>query len=167
MDETTLSLHPPLRCCWMKQGEQKRIETPGQQESVHFFGGYNWQSDQVHGVHHPKRNSEGFCRFLDHLMNEVYPQQKVILVMDNASIHTSRLSQAALSLYDTFLQVVYLPKYCPFLNPIERFWQHLKALANANRLHGCLADLITCAEHHLVNQNDMQNQERFTFSKNI
>lgn len=167
MDETTLSLHPPLRCCWMKKGEQKRIDTPGQQQSVHVFGGYDWQSDQVRGIHHPKRNSEGFCRFLDYLLNEVYAQQKVIMVMDNARIHTSKMSQAALSLYAEQLQVIYLPKYCPFLNPIERFWQHFKTLVNANRLHACLEDLITCAELHLDWQNDMQNNERFTFCKNI
>ena len=151
----------------MKRGQPKQIETPGQQKSAHFFGGYDWQTDQVHGIHHPKRNSEGFCRFLDHLMNEVFPEQKVILVMDNARIHTSQMSQAGLSRYDAFLQVIYLPKYCPFLNPIERFWQHLKTLVNANRLHGCLDDLISCAELHLDWQNDIQNETRFTFSKNI
>ena len=167
MDETTLSLHPPLRCCWMKRGQQKRVDTPGQQKTVHFFGGYDWQTDQVHGIQHPKRNSEGFCRFLDHLMNEVYPTQKVILVMDNARINTSQMSQAALSLFDDLLQVIYLPKYCPFLNPIERFWQHLKKLVNANRLHHSLDDLITCAEFHLDRQNDLHNEQRFTFSKNI
>lgn len=167
MDETTLSLHPPLRCCWMKKGQQKRIDTPGQQQSVHVFGGYDWATDQVHSIHHPQRNSEGFCRFLDHLMNTVYPQQKVILVMDNARIHTSHMSQAALSLYENALQVVYLPKYCPFLNPIERFWQHLKTRVNANRLHRSLQDLIACAEQQLDQQNDIQNDNRFTFSKNL
>lgn len=151
----------------MKKGQQKLIDTPGQQQTAHFFGGYDWLSDEVHGIHHPKRNSEGFCRFLDHLMNEVYPVQKIILVMDNARIHTSQMSQAALALYEDLLQVVYLPKYCPFLNPIERFWQHLKTLVNANRLHRSLDDLIACAELHLDWQNDTQNETRFTFYKNI
>lgn len=151
----------------MKKGKQKKIDTPGQQQSVHFFGGYDWQSDQVHAIHHPKRNSEGFCQFLDYLLNEVYPQQKLVLVMDNARIHTSKMSQAALALYTDQLQVVYLPKYCPFFNPIERFWQHFKTLVNANRLHACLEDLTACAEAHLNSQNDMQNPLRFTFCKNI
>lgn len=151
----------------MKRGKQKRIDTPGQQESVHVFGGYNWHTDEVHAIHHPKRNSEGFCRFLDYLLNEVYAQRKVVLVMDNARIHTSHMSQAAMGLYGEQLQVVYLPKYCPYLNPIERFWQHLKTLVNANRLHPCMHDLITCTEQHLAWQNTLHNQQRFTFSKNL
>jgi transposase len=77
------------------------------------------------------------------------------------------MSQAALSLYHEQLQVIYLPKYCPFLNPIERFWQHFKTLVNAHRLHASLADLISCPASHLNWQNDMQNQLRFTFCKNI
>ena len=69
--------------------------------------------------------------------------------------------------YEDTLQVVYLPKYCPFLNPIERFWQHLKKLVNANRLHRSLLDLITCAEQQLEWQNDLLNLLRFTFSKDL
>jgi len=48
----------------MKQGEQKLIDTPGQQASVHFFGGYNWQTDQVHGIHiTPNVTAKGFVAF--------------------------------------------------------------------------------------------------------
>lgn len=167
MDETTLSLHPPLRCCWMKRGQQQCIDTPGQQWSIHYFGGYDWQTDQVHGVYHARRNSEGFCLFLEHLMTNIYPNDKVVLVMDNASFHTSAMSQAALSLYEEQLQVVYLPRYCSFLNPIERFWKHLKELVNANRLHHDLQELMTYSKLHLQLQNDINNSSRFTFSKNI
>lgn len=167
MDETTMSLHPPLRCCWMRRGEQKRIAAPGKQRKVHYFGAYDWANDTVHGTHHPKRNSEGFCRFLDHLMNTIYPQRKVILVMDNASFHLSAISQAALSLYPDRLQVIYLPKYCPLVNPIERFWQHLKNLVNVNRLHHSLNDLIHCLEFHLAQQNNSHNPLRFAFFKNL
>ena len=158
-------LQPPLRGCWMRQGQQKRVDTPGQQAQIHYFGGYNWATDEVLGCCHVRRNSEGFCAFLDHLMVQVYPTEKIILVMDNASFHTSAMSQAALSLYEDRLQVIYLPRYCPFLNPIERFWQHLKQLVNVNRLHRSLDDLIQCLAFHLSQQNDLQYDGRFTFSK--
>ena len=102
-----------------------------------------------------------------YLMTDIYPDDKVILVMDNASFHTSGMSQAALSLYEDQLQVVYLPRYCSFLNPIERFWKHLKELVNANRLHRDLEDLIACSKLHLNLQNDINNPLRFVFSKNI
>lgn len=151
----------------MKRGQQKRIPTPRQQQKVVVFGGYNWRDDQVCSIQHPKADSEGFCRFIEHLMLEAYPQQKVVLVMDNASIHTSAISQAMLSLFEHRLQVVYLPKYCPFLNPIERYWQHLKTLANSNRLHDSLDALASCVNFHLQQQNDPDFSSRFAFSKNL
>lgn len=167
MDESTMSLHPPLRQCWMKRGQQKRIETPGQQAQVHYFGAYNWANDEVHGIALSRRNSDSFCQFLDYLMNTVYPQQKVVMVMDNARFHTSQVSQAALTLYEQRLQVVYLPKYCPFLNPIERYWQALKQLVNVNRLHRHLDDLIACLDYHIQLQNDLTNSWRFSFCKDF
>jgi transposase len=41
--------------------------------------------------------------------------------MDNASYHTSRATKAALAALENQILVVWLPKYSPFLNPIERF----------------------------------------------
>lgn len=160
-----MSLHPPLRCCWMKKGEQKLIPAPGKQENHHWFGGYNWRTDEVFAIDHPKRNSEGFARFIEHLMTGVYPNQKVILVLDNASFHKSRMSHAVLSLFEDRLQLIWLPKYSPFLNVIERFWQHLKDLANVNHLHTSLQALIDCTNHHLQTQNDFNNTKRFNYTK--
>ena len=162
-----MKLHPPLRACWMPRGQQTAIPTPGQQQQVHYFGAYNWADDTVHGKHFDRCNSDSFCRFLDHLLNDIYPTQAVVLVLDNARFHTSAMSQAALSLFEQRLQVIFLPKYCPFLNPIERFWQHLKSLVNVNRLHTSLEALITCLHLHLEQQNDEQNSDRFSFSKNL
>lgn len=69
--------------------------------------------------------------------------------MDNARIHTSRASQAMLGLYAERLQLVFLPKYCPFLKPIERYWQHLKYQVNVNRLHHSFEALTACLALHL------------------
>jgi transposase len=167
MDETTMSLHPPLRCCWMKKGKQKLIPAPGYQQRRHWFGGYNWCSDEVWSIHCTRRNSKGFVLFIEYLMTKIYPTKKVVLVMDNASFHKSAMAQAALDLFKDRLQIIWLPKYCPFLNPIERFWQHLKVLSNVNRLHDSLQSLIDCTEHHLQEQNDLTYSERFTFCKNL
>ena len=80
------------------------------------------------------------------LMLQAYPDVQVVIVMDNASYHRSRASLAVLSLFAARLYVVWLPRYCPFLNAIERFWLHLKSLAAANCLHHDMADLIAAID---------------------
>lgn len=167
MDETTLSLHPLLRRCWVKRGQRKRIPAPGAPKFVHVFGACNWQTGNVLYQTHRRKNSDSFIEFLEHIMQTVPAQQKVILVMDNASYHRSYATRAALALFEERLRVVWLPKYCPFLNPIERFWLHLKNLAAANHLHHDLDDLTHAIDHTLHLQNRPDSIERLKFAHHL
>jgi len=75
--------------------------------------------------------------------------------MDNASYHHSKTVRAALSFYEHRLLVIWLPKYSPFLNPIERFWLHFKQLAVANRLHRSLETLQVSIDEVMQQQNTL------------
>jgi transposase len=61
----------------------------------------------------------------------------------NASYHKSHAALAAFSLFQGRLPLIWLPKYRPFLNPIQRFWLHLKNLVSANQFHLDLGTLDT------------------------
>jgi hypothetical protein len=169
MDETTLSLDPVLRACWMKVGQQKRVPMPAnhQKRNCHVFGAYNWKSDEVTWRVADWKDSDQFIAFLEHLLIEIYATQKVILVLDRASFHRSAAALAALSLFEHRVQVIWLPSYCTELNPIERFWRHLKDLSCANQLWGSLQDLIQVVEKVLHQQNDPNYDYRFALSKNF
>jgi len=91
---------------------------------------------------------------------EEHPRQHLILVMDNASYHHSKMVRAALSLYEHRLMVIWLPKYSPFLNPIERFWLHFKQLAVANRLHRSLPALQITVDEVMLQQNTLRHPNR-------
>ncbi len=108
----------------MKRGQRKLIPGAGPSQSLHVFGAYDWDSGFVSYTTAPRKNTDSFVAFLEHLLSD-YPHQKLILVMDNASYHRSATAQAALSLYADRVLVFWLPTYSPFLNPIERFWLHL------------------------------------------
>jgi transposase len=156
VDETTVSLHPPLRRCWIRRGQRKLIPAAGSRDYLHVFGGYNWHSAYLTATH---KNSDTFVAFLEHLLAE-YPRQQLILVMDNASYHHSKTAHAALSLYEDRLLVIWLPKYSPFLNPIERFWLHFKQLAVANRLHRSLKSLQASVDEVMQQQNILHHPNR-------
>lgn len=162
-----MSLHPPLYKCWMKRGKRKRIPTPGSPRCLHTFGAYNWRDDTLAWQCVRRKNSESFIAFVEHLLLTCYPTQKVILVMDNASYHKSKASLAALSLFEDRLTVIWLPAYCPLLNPIERFWLHLKSLACANKLETDLEALAARVHRTMINQNSLVSPDRFTFSKDF
>jgi hypothetical protein len=169
VDETTLTLDPPLRACWMKVGQQKRIPAtrPGVKQKRHVFGGYNWVKDTVTWTVAETKNSSHFIRFLEHLLVNQHPTGRVVLVMDNASYHKSAPSLAALSLFEHRVMVIWLPTYCSELNPIERFWRYLKDQACANKLQDNIDDVVRTAEKVLVEQNMPESFLRFYLSKNL
>jgi len=167
VDESTLGLLPVLVACWMKRGCQKRVSTPGQQPWRHIFGAYNWVTDQVVYQITEKRNSDNFIAFLDHLVAQHAGERPLVIILDNGSIHRSYATQAAFALLENELLSLFLPKYCSQLNPIERFWKHLKALACADKLFPDMDALVASVERHLTQQNDLQSLSRFMFLKNF
>lgn len=164
-----MTLDPPLRACWMKRGYQKRIPAtqPGSRQKVHIFGGYDWVRDTLTWTAAERKNSAFFIEFLEHLLVDEYPSGRVILVMDNASYHKSAPALAALSLFEHRALVVWLPAYCSDLNPIERFWRHLKDLACANKLQDDILEVLKSAEQIMREQNRPEAPLRFRVSKNI
>jgi transposase len=148
----------------MQRGQRKRIAVPGTPQFVHVFGAYNWRTGEVIHQMQRRKNSDYFIEFIEHIMTTLPQQQKVVLVLDNASYHRSQASLAALALFEERLRVVWLPKYCPFLNPIERFWLHLKSLAAANHLHHDLDDLSRAIAQVIHQQRDPDSTARIDFA---
>jgi len=153
----------------MKQACQKRIPAtqPGTRQKVHIFGGYDWVRDTITWTRAERKNSSYFIEFLEHLLVDEYPTGRVVMVMDNASYHKSAPALAALSLFEHRILVVWLPPYCSDLNPIERFWRHLKDLACANKLQDDIVDVLNSAEEVMLNQNREGTSLRFHMSKDL
>jgi len=143
----------------MKRGQRKLIPAPGTPQHLHVFGAYNWHSGRVSYTTACHKNSDTFIAFIEHLLDQ-YPRQHLILVMDNASYHHSQTVRAALSLWEHRLLLIWLPKYSPFLNPIERFWLHFKQLAVANRLHRSLDELAQTIAEVMTDQNTFNHPNR-------
>jgi len=153
----------------MKVGQQKRIPAtrPGIKQKRHVFGGYNWVKDTVTWTMAETKNSSHFIRFLEHLLVKKHPTGRVVLVMDNASYHKSAPALAALSLFEHRVLVIWLPTYCSDLNPIERFWRHLKDLACANKLQDSIEEVVSAAERILTAQNMPESSLCFHVYKNL
>ena len=65
--------------------------------------------------------SEIFNDFASHIINKTY------LVLDNASIHKSKLFTSKLEKWEKIgLNIIYLPPYSPQLNKIEILWNFIK-----------------------------------------
>ena len=96
-------------------------------------------------------------------MNSVSSDKPIVYVLDNASYHHSKQSEAMIAYYEDSSWAYWLPPYCSDLNPIERFWKHLKDLACANRLYQDISEVVNSVVNVLIAQNDFDSSERFLF----
>ena len=151
----------------MQRGTQLRIPTPGKQQWHHLFGAYNFVTDEVVTMAAPKKNSNAFVAFLDTLLQQVDDDRPILIVLDNASYHRSGAAHAGFAALEARLLPLFLPAYCSTLNPIERYWRHLKGLACANRLFPSMQTLVDSVQVHLKQQNDPLNPNRFKIRKNL
>jgi transposase len=151
----------------MKKGTQKRIDTPGQQKWYHLFGAYNFLTDEVVAMSAPRKNSDAFVAFLDTLVQQLPDDRPIVLVLDNASYHHSAIAVAGFAVFEEHLMPLFLPAYCSNLNPIERYWLHLKGSACANVLFPSIQALVESVFVNLDHQNDQANSNRFSICKDL
>jgi len=146
-DEIDLNLLPGIMRCWTLQGVQRKVPTPGANQKQYGFGAVNYVSGQTLHRIEERKNSAGFCAFIEQFMQTVtrapdYQGEKIVLVVDNFIIHHSRKTQEFLEKYADQLLLFMLPTYSPWLNLIELLWKHLRRKVTHNHLFTSIAELV-------------------------
>ena len=59
-DETEVHLNPKIGFAWMRQGDQKLLATPGQNQKAVLSGGVNWRSGKLLMVRGAQKVTEVF-----------------------------------------------------------------------------------------------------------
>ncbi len=145
-----MTLHPILRKCWMKRGKQKKVPAAGKQQTHHIVGAFNYVTGEVIWTTAENKNTDAFVEFLEHFMNTIDTSIPTVLLLDNASYHHSKLTEATLAFFEKDgLISFWLPPYCSNLNFIERFWGYLKSFACPNKLFESLSDLVDSVDQFL------------------
>jgi transposase len=158
-DESRIQLLPLIRAMWHWAGQQVRVPTPGSNKTRALFGAFNIRTGQWTYLVRERIRKEDFVAFLDHLL-VVYPNQPIILIVDNYSSHTAHLVREWLETHPR-LQLYYLPKYCSHLNPVEDIWLRLKNQVSANRLYGSMKVLLETVEAFF---HDMTPEKALTWT---
>jgi len=108
-------------------GQQPVLPAAGTNRRVTVFGSVEALGRGRVEVVQARPDSEGFARYLAALdARHAATKRQVILVLDNGSCHTSRVSQQARAARAAWRAVIPLAKDSPELNPQEREWRTLK-----------------------------------------
>jgi len=72
-------------------------------------------------------NKEEFDKLF---VNCLKSEKRIIIIIDNYSVHKTYLSRIICTILN--IKLIYLPKYSPFLNPIEQLWRTIKNILHRN-----------------------------------
>lgn len=124
-DESMIWDYQAIARTWFPKGKQRIIPTYGKHHGVKLIGTLDYESGEVFCAHATHYDAEQFLAFLQAVL-EHYPNQKIVMVLDNARIHHANLIQPFLQQNKAILELVFLPPYSPQFNPIEGLWGWLK-----------------------------------------
>jgi putative transposase len=125
---------------WTQRGVRPLVPAAGTNERRCVYGALNYATGQTHYLLHPKKNAQQFAEFLGQLL-ESNRRKFLILVLDNATYHTTPEVLDLLAVHETHTFVIWLPKYSPELNAIEGLWGYLKRSGLNNYFFGTAASM--------------------------
>ena len=130
-DESTFIYDSISRRVWAIKGKIPKRLVTGSHKKVHVFG---FLSDKQRRLFRQsdKLNSDAVLKSLYVVKHRF---KKMILIIDRAPWHKSNKVKRYLEKYRREIKIVYLPKGCPEMNPVEECWRQAKKEINGGRVH--------------------------------
>jgi hypothetical protein len=128
-DETDLLLFPPLRAGWVRRGQAGKVLISGQNARRTISGTLHLRTGHMLCLEQKRKRAEEFQEFLD-FVRWHYRAWPVAMLLDENSAHTAPESQSLAE--DLDIQLLWLPKRSPHLNPLDHMWGHGKQAVSAN-----------------------------------
>ncbi len=143
-DEVDLALLPGIVRCWSQVGHQRKIDTPRQNKKQYGAGLIHWVSGKRHWATSDHKDNALFRSVLGQLIepDASQPARKKYVVVDNYRIHFAKPVLALLEAHQDEIELVCLPTYSPQLNPVERFWKHLRRKVTHTHLFQTMEQLM-------------------------
>jgi transposase len=112
---------------------------------VSVFGALDYASGIVTTLMAPTGDAAQFRIFLD-AVSERWPDDDLVLVLDNASYHKTPALRAWFAAHADRISILWLPTYSPQLNLIERVWRFVKSKLACHRFWNNLDGLQGAAQ---------------------
>jgi transposase len=126
---------------YVLQGSQRRVASPGKQNPWYaLLGRLEYPAGEgLYTIHQRKRHQE--VRAHLEVLVEGDLDTFGIVVLDNASAHTTPQLDEFWTRYQDRLSPVFQPTYSPHLNLIERLWRLMRGQMTRNQFYQSLKEL--------------------------
>ena len=119
-DETAFWADPATYYVWAKKGSKPTVPRLVSHMHANIMGAVRPSDGKFFAFIASHGNKKLFQIFLDKMQEQINPDRKTIMIMDNAKFHKVE------ELRWGNIEPLYLPPYSPKLNPIETLWLVMK-----------------------------------------
>ena len=146
---------------WFLKGQQKIIPTYGRHQGVKLIGVLDYETGDVFCVQEEQYTAVEFLNFLEKVIAR-YPNERIVMVLDNARIHHAKLLQPFLEKYKDYFEFLFLPPYSPHLNLIEGLWKWMKSIVIYNVFFSHIGEIHNAVQGFLqtINQEPLKTVDR-------
>ena len=117
-DEANVSWCPKTGRVYRQQGTEYKVDTPGKNQRKYLIGSLEYPSgDGLYEIYANKTHLQMKTHW--QTLMEMYPDELLFIVRDNASSHTTAKLDDFLIHHKDRLRLVPMPTYSPHLNLIE------------------------------------------------
>lgn len=132
-------MFPPLRAGWALRGQPAEVPLSGRNARRVVFGALNLRTGYrllLDREHQRAGDFQAFLRFV----RSSYRGWHVAMLLDEDPSHTAQGSVRLAA--ELGVQLVWLPKRCPELNPLDHLWGHAKEAMCGNRQEATIGLLV-------------------------
>src|SRR5205085_6476922 len=137
---------PPLRAGWPLRGEPALVWLSGKNARRVVFGTMNlWTGSRLF-LARKRQRADDFQAFL-RVIHHHYRGWHVALLLDEDPSHTAKGSVGLAGLFE--IELIWLPKRSPKLNPMDTLWGQGKDALSANKQYATIDEQVDRFLRHL------------------
>ena len=157
-DETILRLFPPLRHAWGVAGEQVRVPVTGRNARRVLYGAVHARTGHRVLRRAASMRQGEFHAFLRELRSRYRAAGRIWLVLDRHGSHGSGTTRTVAAELD--IELLFLPRQCPELNPMDHLWREAKRLVAANRQFDGIEDQAAAVERWVLRLTPQETRRK-------
>jgi transposase len=151
-DESHWTNEPYVQRGWFRKGKKVKVPGPAKRQRTTLFGALHLSTQKMYWKRAPRGTSKLFIAFL-HQLHQRFADALILLILDNAKIHKSRLVKRFVKQHD-WIALEHLEPYSPEYNPLERFWKWLKVKVYGATAFATIEDVISKIRHLIWHYNE-------------
>ena len=157
-DETILRQFPPLRHAWGLRGRQVCVPVTGHNARRVLLGAIDVRSGRRVLRRATNMRQGEVHAFLRDLRRRYRARRRVWLILDRHGSHGSPATRRLAASID--VELLFLPKQCPELNPMDHLWKEVKRTVSANRQYARVDDQAAAAERWILRLTPRQAKRK-------